>query len=115
MNSVSLLNLFNSTNINDTERVMQIIDNFQFITGESQAELLDNLRRDLNVRHNEMINLFQLSRGQCMKIINGSSLLKPAQIRSLLLHLLVRESNPELFDQLIAAPETRFTAQFDKH
>lgn len=110
-----LTKLFDGITINDTDRIIQIIDNFQFVTSESQAEFLDSLRRELNVRHNEMMNLFQMKRSQWMATYNGSKLLSSAQTRSLLLHLLVRETNPELFDLMIDAPETRFTAQFDKH
>ncbi|MGI9277836.1 MAG: hypothetical protein ACR2PT_23685 [Endozoicomonas sp.] len=103
--TVSLLNLFDGVDLSNTDAILNIIESFDFPSGQAQSEALQLLREKLGATHAVMAQLMQLHFANWMKLAKGTVRMKPLQLRFLLLQLLIRRHNPDLFWRLIGGDQ----------
>lgn len=111
---IDLINVFAGSDVSDPDSISKILSEFSFVSGEQQSAALIQLRTDLGFNHEQMCNLMCLTRGRWMAFYRGESLFKQSHIRLLLLSLLARKVNPDLFTGIATKEGTTKTVRFKK-
>ena len=105
--SHTLIDLFTDVDINDSEAVASVIKGLKFNDLSHQSVALQSLREDLDITISDMTRLLYTPSRTVQRFIFGETAMKPVILRTLALTLLLRHTNPALFNELLGASGDR--------